>query len=150
MSGQIKRIPLILIAVAMFATVASAYDFFGRARYPGPVRVEGVDLYEPQQQGGPHAEGYQRRVVDWWPRQGVDFIDVKEGMPLRTWTFRQRKEMEIDREWMTRQRASDQPHTIKAHLVALRGIGNRYAPSAKTPGVSQEGDYTCKSASSQL
>ena len=51
--------------------------------------------------------------------------------------------MEIDREWMTRQRPSDQPLTIKAHLVALRGIGNRYAPSAKTPGVSQEGDYIC-------
>ncbi|HUT14301.1 MAG TPA: hypothetical protein VMY42_27695 [Thermoguttaceae bacterium] len=47
------------------ATVAAGYDFFGRARYPGAARrVEGVDLYQVDRQGGPHAEGYQRRAVE--------------------------------------------------------------------------------------
>ena len=125
MSGGMKRVPLVLAAVTVSATVASGYDFFARARYPGPVRVEGVDLYKVKQQGGPHAEGYQRRVVDWWPRRGVDLIEVEEGMPLRTWTFRQRIDMQVERDWLTRQLPADQPLKLKAHLVGFRGIGNR-------------------------
>lgn len=140
MSDGMKRIPLVLAAVAVLATAASGYDFFARARYPGPVRVAGVDLYKVEQQGGAHAEGYQRRVVNWWPRRGVDLIEVEEGMPLRTWTFRQRNDVQADRGWLTRQLASDQPLKLKAHLVGFRGIGNRYAPSG------EEGDYVCPAA----
>jgi len=61
------------------------YDFFGLARYPeGGKLVEGVDLYEVKEGGGP-ADEYTRRVVDWWPRKGVDVIEVQDGMILRQW-----------------------------------------------------------------
>jgi len=80
-----------LVGLALAGTVAGEYDFFARARYPGPVRKPGVDLYKVAQAGGPHSRGYQRRVVNWWPRRGVDIIEVQDAMPLRTWTLRERK-----------------------------------------------------------
>ncbi len=64
------------------------YDFFGLARYPeGGKLVEGVEPYEVKEGGGP-ADQYTRRVVRWWPRKGVDFIEVADGMILRQWTRR--------------------------------------------------------------
>ena len=71
------------LAVALCATALPAaaasdeYDFFARAKYPGPNKRLGVDLYKVKQQGGHYAEGYQRRDVTWWPRRGVDIIEVK-------------------------------------------------------------------------
>jgi len=125
-----ERVALVMAGLAACASAAT-YDFLARNRYPGPVRVEGVDLYKAEQEGGPFAEGYKRRVVHWWPRRGVDIIEVEEGMPLRTWTFRQRKEVVVDKEWLTRQLPSDHPLQLKAHLIGFRGIGNRYAPSGR-------------------
>lgn len=63
---------------ACLCSVAAAvvYDFFNRARYPGPVKLPGVDLYQAEHTGGPFAEGDQRPVVNWWPRQGVDRIKL--------------------------------------------------------------------------
>jgi len=134
-------VPLVLVAVMSEATAATGYDFFGRARYPGPTRVEGVDLYKVAQQGGPHAEGYKRRVVHWWPRRGVDLIEVEEGMPLRTWTLRQRRDMRVQTDWLTRQLAADQPLQFKAHLVGFRGIGNRYANPFRANA--KDDDFIC-------
>jgi hypothetical protein len=115
-------------------SAAGEYDFFAGARYPGPVKKPGVDVYQAKQTGGPHAEGYQRRVVDWWPRKGVDIIEVKEVMPLRTWTLREREmdpaavgvHLILGIEELTRRVAWKRPRQFKAHLIGFRGIGNRY------------------------
>jgi len=62
------------------------YDFFGLARYPeGGKLVEGVELYKVKEPGGAPDE-YVRRVVAWWPRRGVDIIEVADGMIEREWT----------------------------------------------------------------
>ena len=123
------------IAGALYANTASAqYDFFAGARYPGPTKKPGVGLYKVKQAGGDHAEGYQRRTVNWWPRKGVDIIEVKKGMPLRTWTLRDRKldaevcriDSEAGSEELFRRLQSTQPRTFEAHLVGFRGIGNEY------------------------
>jgi len=116
------------------AAAADDYDFFDRARYPGPGRKEGVDLYVVEQEGGPHAVGYKRRVVRWWPRRGVDIIPVRAGMIERTWTLRDRKmdpsactvHPRLGMEELTRRLSSTQPRRFKAHLIGFRGIGNRY------------------------
>jgi len=87
-------------------------DFFGLARYPeGGKLVEGVDLYEVQEGAGGPADRYTRRVVDWWPRKGVDVIEPTENMPLRTWTLREPGEYYL-------------PRQFKAHLCGFRGFGN--------------------------
>ncbi len=123
-----------IVSASCNAAFAEDYDFFGRARYPGPRKVPGVDLYRVEQGGGPHAEGYQRRVVDWWPRRGIDVIEVEDGMPLRTWTLRERTldtaacvvHPELGTEEFTRRLNPSQPRQFRAHLIAFRGIGNRY------------------------
>ena len=123
------------IAGALHADTASAqYDFFAGARYPGPIKKPGVGLYKVKQKGGRYAEGYQRRTVNWWPRKGVDIIEVKKGMPLRTWTFRDRQldadvcriDSEAGSEELFRRLQSTQPRTFEAHLVGFRGLGNEY------------------------
>ena len=61
-------------------------DYFGLARYPeGGKLVDGVELYQVNEAGGAPAE-YARRVVKWWPRQGVDIVAVRDGMIEREWT----------------------------------------------------------------
>ena len=67
--------------------IAGDYDFFANIRYPATRRPD-VALDKIEQKGGPDAVGYKKRVVHWWPKQGVDVIDVPEGAPLRTWTIR--------------------------------------------------------------
>ena len=68
--------------------VAEPYDFYANLRYPvgGKLRPD-VELYTVTEEGGGPKE-YKRRMVNWWPRKGVDIIEVKQGMPLRTWTWR--------------------------------------------------------------
>ncbi len=65
-----------------------AYDYFRNVQYPGPNLRPDVELYQVKQAGKDDPLAYQRREVDWWPRKGVDIIEVREGMPLRTWTLR--------------------------------------------------------------
>ena len=116
------------------AAASGEYDFFSGARYPGGGKKPGVDLYKPKQEGGPHASGYQRRVVNWWPRRGVDIIKVKKGMLLRTWTLRDRKfdpaantvHPVAGVEELTKRLTAAQPRAFKAHLIGFRGLGNRY------------------------
>jgi len=129
------------------ATTAADYDFFDGARYPGAGRKQGVDLYKVTQAGGRHAKGYQRRVVKWWPRKGVDNIEVKEGMLLRTWTLRDRKMdpnacargARLGEEELTRRLSSTQPRQFKAHLIGFRGLGNKYGNPFKQAVL----PYTC-------
>ena len=68
-------------------------------------------------------EGYQHRVVQWWPKQGVDFIEEPKGKP-RTWTIRPEsmtaKDSRTARWWPLALRGKTQ---FKAHLLSFRGIG---------------------------
>jgi len=114
-----------VFALAAWAGAARAdYDLYARARYPGAGRVPGVDLYEVREAGAADPRAYGRRVVRWWPRRGVDVVEVEPGMPLRTWTLRPGlleapTEEEPGRRWpwtMSRR--------FEAHLVGFRGIGN--------------------------
>jgi len=90
---------------------ADDYDFYAGLQYPGAKLRSDVDVYKVKEAGKGDPKAYERREVDWWPRKGVDTIDVKEGMPLRTWTLR------------AHQFASE-PKQFEAHLVGFRGMGN--------------------------
>jgi hypothetical protein len=64
------------------------YDFFELSRYP----VEGkprpwVELYKVALEGDGNPKKYNRRTVKWWPRKGVDFTEVRDGMIEREWTL---------------------------------------------------------------
>ena len=76
-----------LLALAT-ACRAGAYDFFELSRYP----VEGkprpwVELYKVKQAGNGDPQAYDRRTVQWWPRKGVDFTELRDGMIEREWTL---------------------------------------------------------------
>ena len=68
-------------------------------------------------------EGYQPRVVQWWPKKGVDTIEEPKGKP-RTWTIRPEsmtaKDPKMARWWPIPLRGKTQ---FKAHLLSFRGIG---------------------------
>jgi len=95
--------------VVWFATTALAadYDFYAGVRYPGAKLRNDVQRYKVDQAGSGDRTAYEHRQVHWWPRKGVDVVEVKQGMPLRTWTPR---------------RGDREP--FEAHLVGFRGIGN--------------------------
>jgi len=110
-----KTKPILTLAVAGWvcagAAAAEAYDFYADLQYPGATRREDVDLYKVKQAGKGGPKAYERREVDWWPRKGADFVEVKQGMPLRTWTLRT-------------QQLTSEPRRFEAHLAGLRGMGN--------------------------
>ena len=87
-------------------------DFFQYNRYPGPELVPGVELYEVEQEGDAAPASYERRVVTWWPREGVHTYPARDGLPLRTWTLRDPGDFD------------DLPERFEAHLIGFRGIGN--------------------------
>ena len=89
---------------------ADDYDFYAGLQYPGAKLRSDVDVYKVKEAGKGDPKAYERREVDWWPRKGVDIVEVKEGMPLRTWT----------------RRDGEQPREFKAHLIGFRGIGNKH------------------------
>ena len=74
-------------------------------------------------------EGYQPRVVQWWPKKGVDYIEEPKEAP-RTWTIRPesmtaREPGQSDYEapakwWPLSLRGKTQ---FKAHLIGFRGLG---------------------------
>ncbi|MBT3296704.1 MAG: hypothetical protein HN383_15655, partial [Verrucomicrobia bacterium] len=64
-------------------TLAKKAPLFERIKLRGAVRDD-VSRDVSEQTPG---EGYQSRVVKWWPKQGVDFIEEPKGKP-RTWTIR--------------------------------------------------------------
>ena len=84
-------------------------------------------------------EGYQLRVVQWWPKKGVDTIEEPRGKP-RTWTIRPEsmtaaamrvighlddtgrkvKDHKTVRWWPVSLRGKTQ---FKAHLLGFRGLG---------------------------
>jgi len=68
-------------------------------------------------------EGYQLRVVEWWPKKGVDYIEEPKAKP-RTWTIRPEsmtaRDQKAARWWPLSLRGKTQ---FKAHLLGLRGLG---------------------------
>jgi len=93
--------------VSAGGAAAENYDFYIGLQYPGAKLRPGVELYKVEQAGQGDPKAYERREVNWWPRKGVDIIEVKRGMPLRTWT-----------------RLTGEPKQFEAHLVGFRGMGN--------------------------
>ena len=68
-------------------------------------------------------EGYQPRVVEWWPKKGIDYIEEPKGKP-RTWTIRPEsmtaKDPKTARWWPVSLRGKKE---FKAHLLGFRGLG---------------------------
>jgi hypothetical protein len=132
---------LTVVAALHAASVSADYDLFSGAQYPGGTKKPGVGLYKVEQKGGRYAEGYQRRTVKWWPRKGVDIIEVKKGMPLRTWTLRDRQmdanvaiiHPQPGAEELYRRLPSTQPRAFKAYMIGFRGLGNEYGNSFGYP-----------------
>jgi len=69
-------------------TQAKGYDFFELSRYPleGKLRPW-VELHKVNLEGDGDPKKYNRRTVHWWPRKGVDFTELRDGMILREWTL---------------------------------------------------------------
>jgi len=66
----------------------AAYDFFEYARYP----VEGklrpwVELRKITTPTDTDPKQYAPRRVRWWPRKGIDYTELREGMIEREWTL---------------------------------------------------------------
>ena len=110
-----------LTGLICVGAVAENYDFYAATQYPGAKLRPGVDIYKVKQAGKSEPKAYQRREVNWWPRKGVDIIDVKPGMPLRTWTPK-RSHVSV----------GDKP--FKAHLIAFRGMGNTMSSKFRGDG----------------
>ena len=100
---------------------AGEYEFYKGSQYPGKDLRPGVGVNKVVDPGGGPKE-YARRTVEWWPRQGQDIVEVVDGMPLRTWTFKDSAADNIFAE----------NGTIKAHLIGFRGVGSAISnPFAK-------------------
>lgn len=69
-------------------TQAQGYDFFDLSRYPleGKLRPW-VELRKVTLEGDGDPTKYNRRVTHWWPRKGVDFTELRDGMIERQWTL---------------------------------------------------------------
>ena len=121
---RLKFISLIALAglCISVSALAGEHDYYGTLHYPKEL-VPGVGLDTVVQEGGPDATGYQRRTVQWWPRQGQDIVDVPKGVPLRTWT---RNKGQTDKEALAgagRNWTRSDGETFKAHLIGFRGFG---------------------------
>ncbi|MDP6360208.1 MAG: hypothetical protein QF473_34145, partial [Planctomycetota bacterium] len=116
---------LCMLLLATGALCAEPYDYFHNAQLPTKRRPD-VGLDRVEQEGGPDVVGHKKRVVHWWPKSGVDIVDVPEGAIYRTWTLRNGEE--ADPEWGAFHGRQPwpvgQPKTFKAHLLGFRGIGN--------------------------
>jgi len=121
---QMKSIPVLAtwVLCVCASALATEHDYYRNLRYPAAL-VPGVGRDQVQQDGGPNAVGYQRRTVQWWPRQGQDLVDIPAGAPLRTWT---RNKGQSDKEALVgacRNWTRSDGETFQAHLIGFRGFG---------------------------
>jgi hypothetical protein len=103
---EMRRLFIACVVVCTSAAHAVAqtdYEFYKGSQYPGKGLRPGVELREVVTPGG-GPEEYARREVKFWPRTGVDFIEVEKGMPLRSWKL-------------------SRGGTLEAHLIGFRGVG---------------------------
>jgi len=118
-----RQAMLVIVATVIGSAAFGEYDYFRNAQYPVGLRPD-VGLDKVEQEGGPDATGYKKRTVQWWPKRGVDVVDVPKGAVYRTWTLDTEKdgllgEFRFRRKWGTKQ-----PKQFKAHLLGFRGIAN--------------------------
>jgi len=121
-----------LVLIANLSTAARAeYDYFGNARYPGFARDD-VAPDKIEQEGGPDAaDGDNRRVVHWWPKQGVDVVVKPAGAIERVWTIRADADEPLlsnplyQNWWPEEFNGKKQ---FKATLLGFRGLGNSLFP----------------------
>jgi len=133
-----KKLLVLFVCLAAGGSLAVAeeYDYFRNARFPGNLR-EDVSLDKVEQ--APDAGGQPgRRVVQWWPKRGVDLVDVPEGVPLRTWTIRTVEEeplVELGyfRKWWDE--TLEGKKQFKAHLLGFRGVGSNLGDPFVHPGI---------------
>ncbi len=122
---MVYRFLLVSMLLSAGALCAEPYDYFRNAQLPTKRRPD-VSLDRVEQEGGPDVVGHKKRVVHWWPKRGVDIVDVPKGAIYRTWTLRSGEE--ADPKWGAfhgrQPRPVGQPKTFKAHLLGFRGIGN--------------------------
>ena len=113
-----------VIAEELDEKLAREAPLFERAKMRGRVLDE-VSRDVIKQTPG---DGYQSRVVEWWPKKGVDIVEEPEGEP-RTWTIRPESLTVEDRKtakwWPSALRGKTQ---FKAHLLGFRGIGAAQNP----------------------
>ena len=100
--------------------LAKEAPLFERAKMRGRVLDE-VSRDVIEQTPG---DGYQLRVVEWWPKKGVDLIEAPKGEP-RTWTIRQNNSAKDMKWWPRALRGKKQ---FKAHLLGFRGIAAAQDP----------------------
>ncbi len=125
---QLLMMPLVslvasgVIAEELDEKLAKEAPLFERAKMRGLLRDD-VSLDVVKQTPG---EGYQTRVVEWWPKKGVDLIAEPKGEP-RTWTINQEEpeEGEDANWWPKTLRGKKQ---FKAHLLGFRGLGAAQNP----------------------
>jgi len=82
-------IPAVLAILALgHWAQAEVYDFFELSRYPleGKLRPW-VELRKVTVEGDGDPQKYNRRLVKWWPRKGVDYVELRDGMIEREWTL---------------------------------------------------------------
>ena len=110
------KTPSILTTMAAVCLTASApaaeHDYYKSLRYTAKL-VPGVGLDKVEQEGGADATGYQRRTVQWWPRQGQDIVDIPAGAPLRTWTRNNGKNDQEALAGLCRNWTSSDPATLR-------------------------------------
>jgi hypothetical protein len=95
-----RYLALMLILQIVLTTAAGAveyesrrdhkeYDFHYDIRYPGRLRSD-VGRDKVMEKNSKDLKSYNRRVVEWWPKRGIDFTPLEDipGAPLRTWTPR--------------------------------------------------------------
>ncbi len=111
-----------VIAEELDEKLAKEAPLFERAKMRGPLRDD-VSRDVVKQTSG---EGYQPRVVEWWPKKGVDLIAEPKGEP-RTWTINQEEpEQGKDARWWPKTLRGKKQ--FKAHLLGFRGIGAAQNP----------------------
>jgi hypothetical protein len=143
-----SRALLLCAAVGNSTAAAQEYDYFRNACFPGKLRNDvGLDKVEqaPDTVGQPG-----RRVVMWWPKRGVDMVDMPVGVPLRTWTIRSVGEEPLvamgylSKWWDATLEGKKQ---FKATLLGFRGIGSElgdpFQPAAMQRALGTQGKGWC-------
>ena len=66
----------------------AVYDFFDYARYPVEGKLRSwVELRKVTTPTDTDPKTYAPRRVQWWPRKGIDYTELREGMIEREWTL---------------------------------------------------------------
>jgi len=95
------------------------YDFHYDIRYPGRLRRD--TSYDKVKEERGDIKQYSRRVVEWWPKRGLDLTPLNDiaGAPKRTWT-----PIIPDDTWSHTLIDNFPSQPFEAYLVGFRGVGD--------------------------